>query len=374
MDNKKPTIVLLSGKSGSGKDFIANIMKQKLEAKDKKVLITHYADLLKYILRTFFDWDGQKDERGRYLLQHVGTDIIRKKEPDFWIDFIKTIIYMFYGEWDYILIPDARFENEINLMKQSKEYFNIVTVRIDRTDYTSKLTEEQKNHPSETSLDHYNFDYYIVNDGTPKVESQINRVINFLPGNRQTVIIDLDCTLFNTVKCITEIYDEDFQYYSDYKKIPWQEVKTWDFTELSAATPEYINTYFNQKRFFDRVEMYKDAKEVIDELSEKYNIVFVSHGYSPNLRLKKEYVKKHFPYAEFIGVNLKHHKDKSSIDMEGCIFIDDTPKNLKTSNAKMKICYGNYDWNSEYSDDLINCLRAYDWEDVYHLLYNLKTS
>ena len=250
MNNKKPTVVLLSGKSGSGKDFIANIMKQKLESKDKKVLITHYADLLKYILKTFFDWDGQKDERGRYLLQHVGTDIIRKKDPNFWIGFIKTIIYMFYDRWDYILIPDARFENEINSMKQSKEYFNIVTVRIDRTNYTSKLTEEQKNHPSETSLDHYNFDYYIVNDGTPKVESQINRVINFLPGNKQTVMIDMDCTLFNTVKCITEIYDEDFQYYSDYEKIPWQEVKTWDFIELSAATPEYINTYFNQKRFF----------------------------------------------------------------------------------------------------------------------------
>ncbi len=39
-----------------------------------KVLIAHYADLVKYVAKTFFEWNGEKDEYGRSLLQHIGTE------------------------------------------------------------------------------------------------------------------------------------------------------------------------------------------------------------------------------------------------------------------------------------------------------------
>ena len=366
MNSKKPTVILLSGKSGSGKDFIANIMKQQLEEKGNKVLITHYADLLKYILKTFFDWDGQKDEKGRYLLQYVGTDVVREKFPDYWVSFVKDIITMFPNEWDYVLIPDARFPNEITEMYCAD--FKTISMRVNRINYKSKLTEEQQQHESEIALDDYDFDYYITNEGEKdKCKNDVIHFIDDVLNGKKTVFIDMDLTLFNTVAAITSMYDEDFQYYSDYKKIPWQDVKSWEFSELSASTPEYINTYFNQKRFFDRVEMYQDAMRVIDKLRNKYNIVFVSHGYSPNLRLKEKWVKEYFPYAEFIGVNLKYHKDKSVVDMTNGIFIDDNIKNLISSNADIKICYGNYEWNKNIEKGL-QCLTAYNWKDIEDLL------
>lgn len=375
--DKKPTVILLSAKSGHGKDFIANIMKDKLEQKGNKVLITHYADLLKYILKTFFDWDGQKDEHGRHLLQYVGTDVIRRQNPNYWIDFVKDIIIMFSNNWDYILIPDARFPNEITRMFCSN--FRTISVRIRRINYTSKLTEEQQQHESETALDNYPFDYYMTNDGTLKdIAKEINDFIKIIDcnSNKKTIFIDMDCTLYNTVKRITEIYDEDFQFYSDYKKIPWEEVTSWNFNELSAAPEKYIDHYFNQKRFFDKVEMYPYAKEVIDKLSDKYRIVFVSHGYSPNLRLKREYIKNNFPYADFIGVNLKEHKDKSCVDMsgDGNIFIDDIPENLYKSNADIKICYGIYDWNSTFTNpnNQAQYWRAFGWPAIESILNSIK--
>lgn len=368
--NNKPTVILLSGKSQHGKDYTSNILKKEIEKKNQKVLITHYADLLKYICKTFFNWDGNKNENGRSILQKVGTDVIRKQKPNYWVGFIKSIITMFPNEWDYILIPDTRFPNEIEEMKKCAE-FDTISVRIHRPRFESSLTEKQKQHESETALDNYCFDYKITNDDYlhNDIAVFIDKHLNIM----QTIFIDLDCTVLNTIKCIVDLYDEDFKYYSDYKKIPWTEVRTWNFTELKATTPEYLNSYFNQQRFFDKVEMFEDAKERIDELSNYYNIKFVSHGYSPNLRIKAEWVKKIFPYAEFIGVNLKEHLDKSCIDMSGGIFIDDLKNNLESSNADIKICFGEtYKWNEEWMTNNYNKFNAYTWKAVKKIINSLK--
>ena len=76
-------IITVSGKARHGKDFTANAIADILKGKGNKVLITHYADLLKFICRNMFGWNGKKDDEGRYLLQYVGTDIVRKQNPNF---------------------------------------------------------------------------------------------------------------------------------------------------------------------------------------------------------------------------------------------------------------------------------------------------
>ena len=50
----KGTIVI-SGKSGSGKDQLAQYMKETLEKHNQKVLIIHYGDAVKWVLRDYFD-------------------------------------------------------------------------------------------------------------------------------------------------------------------------------------------------------------------------------------------------------------------------------------------------------------------------------
>ena len=75
--------ILISGKSGSGKDMFAQFMKEELEKKGKRVLIMHYGDAVKWILRDYFNWDGNKDVVGRTLLQRIGTDVVRAKHPNY---------------------------------------------------------------------------------------------------------------------------------------------------------------------------------------------------------------------------------------------------------------------------------------------------
>lgn len=169
------TVITISAKAQHGKDYTAKVLKNKLEDMGYSTLVCHYADLLKYICRQFFDWNGEKDEYGRTLLQHVGTEGIRSQKPDYWVDFIIDILNFFPEEWDYVIIPDTRFPNEI---EKVREQFKTITVHIDRPGFENTLTEEQRQHLSETALDKFRFDFELINDGTPEGMSQ--QVINFI--------------------------------------------------------------------------------------------------------------------------------------------------------------------------------------------------
>lgn len=154
-------VICISGKAQHGKDTTAGFLKEILEQHGKRVLITHYGDLVKYVCRTFFHWDGQKDEEGRSLLQRVGTDVIRQQCEDYWARFIVEILGFFPNEWDYVLIPDCRFPNEIDGLRERG--FDVTHVRVVRPNFDNGLTPEQQAHPSETALDHVRADHVIHN-------------------------------------------------------------------------------------------------------------------------------------------------------------------------------------------------------------------
>ena len=157
-------IIAISGHARNGKDTVANMLGARLINRKERVLIAHYGDLVKYVCRSFFGWDGEKDAHGRSLLQRVGTDVVRAADQDYWVRFIVQMLRFFPDEWDYVLIPDARFPNEIRVPQD--EGFEVFHLRVERPDFDNGLTEEQRMHPSETALDHTQPDGIIVNDGT----------------------------------------------------------------------------------------------------------------------------------------------------------------------------------------------------------------
>ena len=155
-------IYLISGPARNGKDTIGNYLENEYKKREYKVCKSQISKYLKQYVKDYFGWDGQKDDKGRTLLQYVGTDIVRKKNPDYWVDFVISFVKLFADEWGYVLIPDTRFPNEIDRWKD--EGFNPIHVRVVRDGFDNGLSEEQKNHPSETALSDYSAHLLVHNN------------------------------------------------------------------------------------------------------------------------------------------------------------------------------------------------------------------
>lgn len=175
-------VFCISGKAGSGKDTFARLFCEIASEDNLTTLVVHNADLLKFICRSYLGWNGEKDAAGRSLLQHIGTDVIRAVKPNYWVDFIADMLTFFNGAWDYVLIPDCRFPNEIERLRSAG--FDVMHVHIDRPDFQSGLTEKQMKHASETALDGYPEDVRIINASTiPDFADAIREFLGDVRGN-----------------------------------------------------------------------------------------------------------------------------------------------------------------------------------------------
>lgn len=158
-------IIGLSGKAEHGKTTAANYVLEELK-NDYRIGVIPLAKRMKEQAK-MLGWDGQKDERGRRLLQEVSWPIKHYYGEDI------------YAKWcldqakeaglSILLIDDVRMLAEVNYFKEAEkngEIEKFVLVRIDRPGHVSKLTKKQLEDVSETQLDNYDFDYRINNDET----------------------------------------------------------------------------------------------------------------------------------------------------------------------------------------------------------------
>lgn len=111
-------IIGLSGFKGDGKDYVATNVVAKLAIKHSMIpVIIHMADPLKEIALSI-GWDGQKDKRGRRLLQLLGTEVCRKCINEFyWLDKMHKFISENSEPHKLIIIPDIRFPNEVRMVQ-----------------------------------------------------------------------------------------------------------------------------------------------------------------------------------------------------------------------------------------------------------------
>ncbi len=174
-------IIFLSGKMGTGKDTLANILQNKHGFK-----VYHFSDKLKDILRQA-GWDGEKDEKGRRLLQDVGN-ALRRYNPDTWVNITFNKMLTDVGEehYDRICIADWRYKNEYYVFKDKCSQLwpntKYLTVRIIRNScYASEYNQALLEDISETDLDDFDFDMIIYNtDSIKQLEKEACNIIEKL--------------------------------------------------------------------------------------------------------------------------------------------------------------------------------------------------
>lgn len=174
----KPIIISLSGSAQHGKDSSVDIIQRKLELMDKRCLHVAYGNYLKFICEKYYGWNGKKDESGRTTLQKIGTDKIRKNKATFWVDAVIDFIDVVREDYDYILISDCRFPDEI--YRWVDRDYQILAIHVDRPNFDNGLTNEQKNHPSETALDDFEFDFCLSAKNLEELKDDIEIKLHFL--------------------------------------------------------------------------------------------------------------------------------------------------------------------------------------------------
>jgi len=145
-------IIGLIGKAQAGKDTVG------------AYLVEHYgykrialADKVKEIAIEQFGWDGQKDEKGRRLLQLIGTEVGRGYNLDIWVRHLDTKLG--WSTTKDVVVTDVRFHNEANYVKTHGGMLVRVTGR-------GGLSNTGGTHPSEVEQETISADYTLHNESS----------------------------------------------------------------------------------------------------------------------------------------------------------------------------------------------------------------
>ncbi len=134
-----------------------------------------FADNIKTIAYDYFGWHGEKDERGRKLLQDIGTSG-RNYNEDIWVNHVIRLLKWWASETadhQLAVVTDIRYPNEIQRIKH--EFSDVVTIRITRG------SVEKLKHPSETALDQWtDWDYVVGNNGN--LEEFQRKILEIMEG------------------------------------------------------------------------------------------------------------------------------------------------------------------------------------------------
>lgn len=180
----------------------------------------------------------------------------------------------------------------------------------------------------------------------------------------QKIFLDFDNTLVESNKRIIEILNKRYGLSKTES-----DLKDYYYTSIyNKVTKEEIENIFASDEFFEGLEFKPLAHELFNKYKDKYEIIITTKGNSYNLELKEAWIRNNLDKdVSFIGLTGNSH-DKSSVNMDGGIQIDDNSNCLKT-NASVKILYRDnhgYPWQKKYINK--NILLVDSWEQIYEIL------
>ena len=176
---KKPLIFCVCGKAGSGKSLVGNYLKHEYLKKNLKVIISPYTKYLKKYIEEITRKKINEKNKPRAMLQQLSSKLIKDKlgYKEFFINRQIEDISIYKYFFDIIIIPDVRFPNEIDILKE--KFDNVISICVKRHNYNNGLTKEEKQDITETSLDNYHkFDYILDNQNNKNFKNDVINIID----------------------------------------------------------------------------------------------------------------------------------------------------------------------------------------------------
>ena len=190
--------------------------------------------------------------------------------------------------------------------------------------------------------------------------------------HKHKIILDFDEVLVNSSDAFCKVYNYLYVNEPNFKPASAHMVDTYDFINacpLLKGKKSLVNYIFGTELFFDHLKPFPNVKEILLKHQDDFDYILCSIGTAKNIQLKSKYVEKHFPFIkkrvflEFDDVKMS----KDLVNMDGAILIDDHEGNLKSSNAKLPIAFGNHSWSKDW-----NGKRLLDWNEVDEFLTMYK--
>ena len=194
---------------------------------------------------------------------------------------------------------------------------------------------------------------------------------------KRDLYIDFDSTIVNSDKAICRIYNETYKDYEGFVPADWMKHENWAYTKICPLIHQHednpvkmIQDYFGSQAFFDYLEFYKNAKEIIGKLTEKYKVIICTSAFPMNASRKVLWIEEHLPAVDEIIILINksgngYGKSRVAMMEEDAIFIDDHPKNLYSTKASQKYLYKfkETDYNGDWDGPTVA-----NWKEVAALL------
>lgn len=177
-------IILISGKSHSGKGTVAKFIQEIFQMEKEHVIRCSLSTYIRDLAKKDFYWNGIDTLESRILMAEIyriGTDFYP--------------YHMARRVWERDILPYAK-TNSIIIIESFREKVNydffyalqqigyinkITTVRVIRPYYNDIQNKEFEKHVSESDLDEFVFDKIIINDGTKeKLLNTLNKEFSIL--------------------------------------------------------------------------------------------------------------------------------------------------------------------------------------------------
>jgi len=175
------------------------------------------------------------------------------------------------------------------------------------------------------------------------------------------IYFDFDNTIVNSIESFCSVYNFLYDDNAD-----WRKVRKWNMSDqCTGLDNDMIIRIFEDGLFFQKLKFFDNRiYNYLKKLNEDNEIYILSVGSRKNLIYKKKWILDKLPFINEKNIVLLSHFnegndsigiiDKSEINLENSVLIDDNQDALLSSNATHKVLYSNNGLKAEWNEKVFN--------------------